>query len=237
MEEVTDHVEGHSFWRVIPNFIDTEVFSPSDRKSARRRCGLPEDGLIILSVGMVDKTVKRMDYFVRESAELAARLAHGVHVVIAGSPHKDSREIENLGRTLLGEKFHIFYELQRQRMPDLYRSADIFVLCSPREALGMVIIEAMACGVPVVCHRFPVMQWVIGDGGISADLTLPGALSNALEQLSKDQSLREKLGRSARERAVDSFSKTSVTSSILQMYRDVLSDNHNHMSLISSVKV
>lgn len=221
MQEVTDHVGKQPFWRIIPNFIDTETFSPAEQRP-RRDCGLPENGLVILSIGMVDTAVKRMDYLIRESARFAAESRGGIHVVIAGSPHRDSREIEEWGRSLLGGNFHVFYNLPRERMPDLYRSADLFVLCSPREAQGMAIIEAMSCGVPVVCHDFPVMRWVVGDGGICIDMKASGRLSQTLGELCADPDLREKLGHLARERAVAAFSKQAVTESVLEMYEDVL---------------
>jgi glycosyltransferase involved in cell wall biosynthesis len=107
-------------------------------------------------------------------------------------------------------------------MPDLYQAADIFVLCSLREALGMAIIEAMSCGLPVVCHDFPVMRWVAGNGGVCVDMTESGALLKVLSELCRHRELRDILGWHARSRAIGVFSKQSVIASILELYQDVL---------------
>ena len=231
MKEVTDCIGERPHWRVIPNFIDTTIFSPGDRAAARRAIGLPQDCFVILSVGMIDKAVKRMDHFIREAAFLSAALLEETHFVIAGSRHPDSQDIERLGKTLLRDKLTILYDLERDRMPDLYRAADIFVLCSPREALGMALIEAMSCGLPAICHTFPTMEWVVGQGGTCVDMKKRGELQAVLATLCNERSLRESAGSAARDRVVAEFSEKSVTSRIIQMYGDVLSDQHERRHL------
>jgi glycosyltransferase involved in cell wall biosynthesis len=224
MEEVTKCVEKKPGWRVIPNFVDTEVFSPGDKVASRRMIGLPENDLIVLSVGMVDKQVKRMDYFIHEAAALASEASQDVHFVIAGARHSDSPEIEQLGKTLLGDKFSILFDLDRERMPHLYRSADVFVLCSPREAMPVALIEAMSCGLPAICHAFPVMEWIVGNGGACVDMKESGQLQATLETFCADHSLRESAGQLAREQSVGFFAKPRVAASIIKMYEEIISN-------------
>lgn len=234
MKEITDHVEKGPDWRVIPNFVDTDFFSPGDKAAARKAVGLPEDALIILSVGLIEKHVKRMDHLIREVSEFASSASDSIHLAIAGSRHSESSEIECLGRSLLGSRFSIFFDLERERMLELYRSADIFVLCSPREALGMAIIEAMSCGVPAICHTFPVMEWVVGTGGACVDMTEPGRLASELKLFRYDPALRESAGLAARARVLDTFSADRVTSDIVDMYRRALSAHRAARSLAVS---
>jgi len=220
MEEVTDHVEKQSDWCVIPNFVDTEVFSPGEKTASREAIGLPQDRLIILSVGMVEKQVKRMDYFLREAAATAACFTENIHFVIAGSRHSESREIEQLGKDLLGDKFSVLFDLDRIHMPSLYRSADIFVLCSPREAMPVALIEAMSCGLPAICHEFPVMEWIVGKGGTCINMKRDGQLHTALMKYCSEQSLRESIGQAARERVTKEYSKGAVISQFIQFYKN-----------------
>jgi glycosyltransferase involved in cell wall biosynthesis len=184
---------------------------------------LPENGLVILSVGLVDTQVKRMDHLVREVSQVASSVPEDIHLAIAGSRHPESPEIERLGRSLFGDRFSIFFDLERERMVELYRAADIFVLCSPREALGMAIIEAMSCGVPAICHTFPVMEWVVGKGGACVDMKQPERLASELRVFCNERLLRESAGRAARARVLDTFSADGVTSDIVDMYRRALS--------------
>jgi len=222
LQETAKHVPKRPGWRVIPNFVDTTVFTPGDRVAARKAFGLAEDHFTVVSVGMVDKEVKRMDYLIRETASLASEVSMPVSVAIAGSRHRDSAEIETLGRKLLGDRFSVFYDVPRQKMVNLYRAADVFVLCSPRESFGLVLVEAMACGVPVVSHSFPIMEWVVGDGGTVVDMTRSGALAAVLSEYVGDAELRRVHGVAALHRARATFSHDAVVPQIIQMYRDVL---------------
>ncbi|RJP72342.1 MAG: glycosyltransferase [Candidatus Abyssobacteria bacterium SURF_17] len=222
MQEITDHIPKKPNWCVIPNFVDTDAFSPGDKVTARKAWGLPDDCLIVLSVGMVDKHVKRMDYFIREASMVSASVAEDVHFVIAGSSHPESVEVEELGRELLGEKLTILFNVDRDQMPTLYRAADIFVLCSPREALPVALIEAMSCGLPAVGHTFPVMEWVIGNGGRCVDMKTEGKLRTVLSEYLNGFYSRELASREARRRVLSTFSQENVTQSIMQMYDQVL---------------
>jgi glycosyltransferase involved in cell wall biosynthesis len=223
MQEILGDRDKPPRWQVIPNFVDTDVFCPGDQRAARKQFGFPEDAFVVLSVGMVDKQVKRMDYFIREAA-VEASGEQKMHFVIAGSRHPESEEIEKLGNELLGSNLKILYNVKRERMPDLYRAADIFVLCSPREALGLALLEAMSCGLAAICHSFPTMQWVLGAGGMCLDMTKSNGLHPALMRLREDKCMRERLGQTARKRVVEHFSKEAVISSLVELYRDVVSE-------------
>jgi glycosyltransferase involved in cell wall biosynthesis len=65
-------------------------------------------------------------------------------------------------------------------MADHYRAADAFVLASLWESFGRVLVEAQSHGLPCLAHDYPVMRWVLGDEGDTADLTQPGAVARWL---------------------------------------------------------
>ena len=221
MKEVTDRIGERPHWRVIPNFVDTGAFSPGDKAASKRAIGLPPDRLMILSVGMIDKQVKRMDHFIREAAALAAGSSEEIRFVMAGSRHSDSADIERLGKTLLGDKLTVIYDIERERMPDLYRSADIFVLCSPREALGMALIEAMSCGLPIITTPVGIALTAISNeyNGLIFSQRDVKSLVKSLERLKKSRKLRSTLGTNARNTIVEGYNWNKTVEKIIGILR------------------
>jgi glycosyltransferase involved in cell wall biosynthesis len=134
---------------IIPNFVDTNTFYPSNRVKARRKLGLPADAFIVLTAGMLSRHHKRMDYFIEEMAFLAAEQEAPSWFIMAGAQAPDTDEIVKLAKSRLQQRVSIYKDLDRSRMPDLYNACDVFVLCSLVEAFGVVVIESMSCGIPV----------------------------------------------------------------------------------------
>jgi glycosyltransferase involved in cell wall biosynthesis len=153
---------------------------------------------------------------VSEVASLGA--GSGAHLALAGqaSP-EDVRRIAALCRPLAG-RAHLFPNVPPERMPELYRAADAFAHAALREPFGIVLIEAMASGLPVVGHTFPVTAWIIGAGGVTADMTRPGELAGVLERWWREPSLRSDLGSSGRDRAASVFSPSRIVPLYRQLY-------------------
>jgi glycosyltransferase involved in cell wall biosynthesis len=106
-------------------------------------------------------------------------------------------------------------------MAQLYRTADLFVLGSLKEMMPIAILEAAASGLPCLVNAHPVMQWMVGPGGLSLDLSAPGGLSRALEQLGSDSDRRRQLGQLARQYCLEHFRRDRVVDQILQYYQFV----------------
>ncbi|MGH2348956.1 MAG: glycosyltransferase, partial [bacterium] len=123
-----------------------------------------------------------------------------------------------------GTRARFLTDLPREEMPSVYRAADLFALCSPKETLGTAFLEALASGVPCLGNRFPVIEWVIGDGGRTLGVEEPGALAAAIPQF-LNPALRAEVGANARRHALERFSKTVVIDQQIQMYREVLADD------------
>lgn len=206
---------------VIPNFIDAGLFIPMDKQSCRQRLSLPEDDFIIMSAGTVRSYHKRMDYFIQEVHRLISSGHDRVHAVIAGASDPGTCDIVELGKKLLGNKLTVLTDVPREEMPHLYGAADAFVLCSLLEAFGTVIIEALSCGVPVVCHDQPSFRWIAGDAGRFVDMSVPGTLSDALIRFIKEGA--SPVDSSGRGRVLSRFSKDVVMSSMIDMYERILS--------------
>jgi glycosyltransferase involved in cell wall biosynthesis len=130
----------------------------------------------VLSVGNLDVAVKRMDYVVREVAALATRPC----LVMLGQQDRETPEVARLAESLLGAGGYQLRTVRREDVWSYYFAADVFALASLQEGFGLVYVEALAAGLPVIAHDFPVARHVLGEQGSFADLTQPGALAAAL---------------------------------------------------------
>ena len=185
----------------------------------------------------------------------ALRAAHGGRIVFALGRHVYYKGFEYLVRAmravtnaklLLGGSGPLTDELKRiaiaegiadrvvftgripeSELPAYYQACDVFCLPSvePSEAFGIVQLEAMACGKPVVCSDLKNgVNWVNPDGvtGLAVPPRDERALALALTKLLEDRDLRERLGAAAASRAATQFSLAALREGTLAVYRRVL---------------
>ena len=146
----------------------------------RERLGLPAHQPVVLSVGWISRTHKRMDYVVEEVAGLPAPRPF---LMLLGALDRSSDEILRLAHERLGPGGCAARSVPYHEVAPYYAAADCFVLASLSEGFGRVFLEALAHGLPVIAHRHPVMQYVLGEDGILADLSVEGALACHLPQV------------------------------------------------------
>ena len=123
---------------------------------------------------------------------------------------------------LLGDRAHFRTNMPPEEMAGAFRCADVFAHAALREPFGIVLIEALACGLPVVGHRFAVTEWIVSDGGICIDMTQPGMLEDVLRAWLLDSTLRRSIGARARRRAESVFSPAAVAPLYAQLVRDIV---------------
>ena len=153
-----------------------DALPPRIRGGARAALGLPIDRPVVLSVGLLDASVKRMDYLIREIARLPEPRPF---LAVLGAESPESARIRALGRALLGEHDTLFRTVERDSVSSYYRAADLFALASVREGFGLAYVEALAHGLPIVAHDFPVTRYLLGTLAALTDLTVDGALARA----------------------------------------------------------
>jgi glycosyltransferase involved in cell wall biosynthesis len=211
-------------WFIIPHIVDVAHFAPpTDRLLARRAVlgdSAPDGAFVVLAAGdFALQSNKRLDWVVSEVTSLGPD--SGVHLLLAGqAAPEDVRRVEDLCRPL-GARVHLRPNTPPEKMPDLYRAADAFAHASLREPFGIVFIEALATGIPVVGHRFPVTEWIIGDGGTTVDMTSPGELARVLDRWRREPSLRRDFGAVARSRAISTFTAEQIVPLYRQLYAAV----------------
>jgi glycosyltransferase involved in cell wall biosynthesis len=155
---------------LIPNGVDPLRFLPGPAR--RAELGLPADRQIILMVSALEPG-KRVIEAMRAVASVP-----DVFLVVAGDgPLRD--EVDRLAAERLPGRF-LRTTFSHEQMPDLYRSADLFVHTKIQESFGNVYIEALSCGVPIVAHDDEVTRWILGDHAMLVDTTSETALKNAI---------------------------------------------------------
>jgi glycosyltransferase involved in cell wall biosynthesis len=210
-------------WTAIPNFIDTERFAPGRSDALRTELGIPSDALVVLTAAAIKRHHKRIDHLLAEFARLRAeRPDLPAWLVVAGGWEKETDELIAEGQRLLGDRVKFLVRFPRTRMPELYRTADVFALCSLMEMMPIALIEATASGLPCVVNQHPVVEWMTGPGGVSIDMAAPGELTATLVELLTDPARRRTMGAAAREHCVSQFSRDAVVDQILAYYEQVL---------------
>ena len=151
---------------------------PDERAALRSRLELPADRPLALSVAALSFHHKRMDYVVRE---LAAMPTPRPFLLMLGQRDAETPRLLALADELLGPSGYAARTVAPAEVSVYYDAADVFVLGSLWEAFGIVMVEALAHGLPCVVHDGPTQRFVLGEeAGALADFTRDGALAGAL---------------------------------------------------------
>jgi glycosyltransferase involved in cell wall biosynthesis len=178
---------------VVPNGVDLDAFAPGPGR--RADFGLPDGPVMALFAGDIRSSRKNLDTVLRALADVP-ELHLAVAGKLAGSPYPQM--VQRLG---LGARVH-FLGL-RPDIPALMRAVDMFVFPSRFEPFGLVMLEASACGLPVIASRAAgASDALANDGLIVLDDPddVPG-LAAALRRLAADRAVRARMGHCARKAA------------------------------------
>ena len=151
----------------------------ADRDALRRRLDLPADRTVVLSAGALNHQ-KRMAYLVDEVHSLPEPRPY---LLLLGQEEADTPEIRRRAHERLGADGHAVRTVAPGAMGDHYRASDAFVLASLWESFGRVLVEAQSHGLPCLAHDYPVMSWILGEEGDTADLRAPGPVAAWLSGL------------------------------------------------------
>ena len=188
---------------VIPPGVDTAMFQPADTRASRQHLGLPEKRTI-LYVGRIEP-LKGLDILLKAVALLNDRIGTRL-LIVGGSLEKDAEivRLKTIADDLhISDMVNFTGSISQQQLPAYYNAADVFVLPSWYESFGLVALEAMSCGTPVVVSRVGGLTSFIEHGktGYLVPWRCPDAFARSLETLLENPSLRQAMGGAARNRA------------------------------------
>ncbi len=208
--------------------VDTELFHPhrASSESRNRLLGNHSDnGALLLYVGRlaVEKEIEQMRVVLDALPD--ARLA-----LIGDGPHR--RQLE---KYFAGTATTFLGYLSGEQLAAAYASADAFLLTSRTETLGLVLLEAMAAGCPVIAANRGGIPDVVRDGvtGFLYEPDRPGDLLAQSKRLLTNSALRQAMGRSARQEA-EQWSWTSATEQLRRSYVRAVSGDAADGRLIDS---
>jgi len=200
---------------VIPPGIDTRIFKPHHKELCRKQLGLPADAFVITTGGASLKDTNKNLPWLLEQLSLLPELGK-VIVLVFGE-----------GAVPAPDRLNLRFEGGIRDRCDLARllaAGDVFVTASLMETYGLTLIEAMACGTPVVAFRVGGIPEAApdGQGAILCGPQDGAVLLEAITNLRESPQLRAKLGRLAHETVHSRNAASSFGSKFAQLYRECL---------------
>ena len=207
---------------VIPCGVDLTLFSPMDKNEARRELGL-SDKKIILFVGRIEP-LKGIDLLLNAVAPLEDK--SDLRILIIGGDSAESGEVARLSQLAanlgVGEKVTFLGAVEHEKLPLFYNAANVCVMPSYYESFGLVALEALACGTPVIASRVGGLPSIIRDGvtGYLIPWHCPEPFTERLELLLANEALAKSLGLAGRTSAAK-FSWAIVAEQIREVYESL----------------
>jgi glycosyltransferase involved in cell wall biosynthesis len=201
--------------QVIPPGIHTTVFKPQDKALCRKHLGLPEDAFVIVTGGasLTDEN-KNVPWLLEQLSALPE--IDGIIVLAFGEGAVPVPQALNI-RFTGGIR-------ERRDLARLLAAADVFVSGSLMETYGLTLVEAMACGTPVVAFRVGGIPEAAPDGqaGILCEPSDETEFLAAIEKLRRDPQLRDQLGTAASNLARTRNDKGKFAQAFNQVYDECL---------------
>lgn len=201
---------------VIPNGIDTDIFKPKNKRVVREKYCIPNDKKIVLyaAADLKDKR-KGVEYFLDSLKYINTK---DCMVLTLGKETTDRRlqdtgiEIKQMG----------FFQSEN-KISDIYNIADVYCITSLDDNFPTTVLEAMACGIPVVGFRVGgIPEQVTDDCGIMVEPKDTKSLGRALNELLKNDELRNELGKNCRQRVLENYTIDKFVDSYINIYNEVL---------------
>ena len=207
----------------IPCGVDTDVFQPRDKAQCRRALGIEPGRPVLVWVGRLEK-LKGVDVLIDALAQLEDPRV--LLLVIGGDEGAQAlrEELEAQARDVgLAASVRFEGAVAHEQLPSYYSAADVCVVPSYYESFGLVAVEAMACGTPVVASRVGGLVSTVTDGvtGYLIPWRCPEPFAEKLEVLIRNPELRANFGRAAR-RSVQRFRWTEIARQMAALYEDVI---------------
>jgi D-inositol-3-phosphate glycosyltransferase len=220
--------------RVVPPGVDTTRFYPIPKDEALEFIGEPARQCMLLYVGRVEP-LKGIDTLFEAMAILKRENFLDIQpmclAIIGGDPEVSREEMssemdrlhalqESLG---IGDLVTFLGRRDQDTLQYYYSAAEIVVVPSHYESFGMVALEAMACGTPVIASETGGLAFLIKDGetGFHVPAVDPEALAERLKELMQDEELKSRLGEQAAIYAKE-FSWSVIVDQILELYASVM---------------
>lgn len=217
---------------IIPPGVDVCHFYPIPPDEAKQYIGIPAEDRMLLFVGRIEP-LKGVDTLLRAVScmNLADMEKPTYLAIIGGDPNaspehmtEEMARLRQLGQDLALDRMVVFLGKRGQdTLPYYYSAAEVLVMPSHYESFGMVALEAMACGTPVVASQVGGLAFLVQDGqtGFTVPDGDPDTLCSRLTELLSNHPMREKMGQAAAEYA-QGYAWEKIARQVQQVYEQLL---------------
>jgi D-inositol-3-phosphate glycosyltransferase len=227
---------------IIPCGTDISNFRVLPKPEARAKLGLDLNEQVVLYVGRFDPR-KGIETLVQAFAQLQKRYAEdgvphsSTRLVIVGGSEQgrtdgyERERIEQLVYSLdIGDQTLFAGQVGHDRLPLYYAAADVCVVPSHYEPFGLVAIEAMACGTPVIASEVGGLKFTVipDETGLLVPPQNVGAFATAIDRILSNEVWAHKLRKQAVSRVQQTFSWSSIGIQLSDLYRSLLARSISH---------
>lgn len=209
---------------VVLNSVDDRRFSPEiDGSGFRSKFGLGSDPTA-LYVGRFARS-KGIEYLIESFKSVVKKIPNAKLMLVGSGTRETEESIKSLVHDLgLSSSIILAGKINDEDLPTVYASSDVLVLPSLVEGFGLVLLEAMAVGKPVVSTLVGPIPELISDGeqGLLVPRGDSNALASAILTVLEDRSLAKKMGEKGRQRVLESFTFEKLASQMTTLYESQL---------------
>lgn len=198
------------YFHVIPNGVDTEIFHPIDVKEKK-----------YIELLFVSRLIERkgLQYVIPQLRQLMDETERDIRLTVVGDgPYRDTLE-KLVKRHELEEVVHFEGMKSKDELVSYYQRADVFILPSKKEGMPNVVLEAMACGLPIVMTKCQGATELIDGNGFSVDVN---DFSNKLCEIISDDDLRTRMGEESLNRINNYFTWDITVDGYIEIMEDIL---------------
>jgi len=215
---------------IIPCGTDIQQFGSVTREAARTRLEIDPEAKVVLYVGRFDPR-KGIETLVRAVRESKFYESKQLQLIIGGGctpGNADAKERDRIAGIVnelgMDQCTSLPGCLSREILPSYYAAADVCVVPSHYEPFGLVAIEAMACGTPVVASDVGGLQFTVvnEETGLLVPPQNVPAFNHAIDQILSHPQWQQELGKAAKKRVIDKFSWHGVASQLDKLYTQLL---------------
>lgn len=202
---------------LVPHFVttgfkvDNILLEQIKRQAAGKK--------IVLSVGAIEKSSKRMHWLVKALANCEM----AVFPILLGEPTADWDDIEKMLQQYFGKQGYILKTVSRPALGTYYKVADLFVSCSPKESFGLVFVEALNFGLPVICDDFQEVRFVLKEHATYTTMTGPDKVALAIQQKLSEEfyTHAQDLTNTRKQFVASNYSMESLAAAYIQMFNHI----------------
>jgi glycosyltransferase involved in cell wall biosynthesis len=207
--------------RMVPNGVDIEKFQPTDSATGKKQFGLGQEPTVLFMGSLVPR--KGLPYLV-EAAKTVIKQLPNVRFLLVGSGPLRKQIEASVASARLSGNFIFYGNIPEGQLASAYNAADVFVLPSVQEGQGIVLLEAQACGKPVVAFGVGGVKEAVKDGetGFLLELGDTEGFADKLLRLLGDQALHQKMGKAGRKFVTENYTWDLCAQRMLKIYQEAL---------------